>query len=159
MKIIINASPIIVLSRLGLLDLSLSLFDELLIPTGVKEEILNGPEDEAYKWIMSKEKELVKTIDRTEPLIVSWDIGKGETEVLSYAYQNNEFIAGLDDKAARKCAAAISVKVIGSIGIIIQLKQQKKIESVKYYLEELNKQGFRLSKEIYNQALLRANEK
>ena len=78
--------------------------------------------------------------------------------MLSYAYQNNEFIAGIDDKAARKCAAAISVKVIGSIGIILQMKQQKKIESVKYYLDELNKQGFRLSKEIYNLALLKANE-
>jgi len=159
MKIVINASPLIVLSRLELLDFSVSLFEELIIPNGVKEEILDGPEDKANKWMIMKGKEYVRTIDRIEPIIAPWDIGKGETEVLSYTYQNHEFIAGIDDKAARKCAKAISVKVIGTIGIILRLKQQKRIESVKYYLKELNKQGFRLSPDIYKHALYIANEK
>lgn len=141
------------------MGLSVSLFDELIIPKGVKEEIINGPEDEANKWMMSSGKEYVKTINRLESIIAPWDLGKGETEVLSYSYQNKAFIAGLDDKAARKCAETISVKVIGSIGIILQLKNQNKIDSVKYFLGQLNKQGFRLSKEIYAQALLLANEK
>ena len=52
--------------------------------------------------------------------------------MLSYVYQNNDFIAGTDDKAARKSAKAISVKAIGTIGIILNLKQQNRIESVKY---------------------------
>jgi len=60
MKLVINASPIIVLSRLRLMDLSVYLFDELIIPKGVKEEIINGPEDEVNKWMMSSGKELFK---------------------------------------------------------------------------------------------------
>ena len=90
MKVVINASPIIVLSGLKLMDQAVSLFDELIIPNGVKKEIINGPEDEASKWMRNKGNEFVKTIDN---------------------------------------------------------------------IEALNKQGFRISKEIFEQALLLANEK
>ena len=50
MKLVINASPIIFLVKLELINQITPIFEELIIPNGVRDEILRQP-DEVSNWI------------------------------------------------------------------------------------------------------------
>jgi len=49
------------------------------------------------------------------PVIIAWDLGLGETEVLAWAYQNPGYEAVLDDRAARNCALSLNLPTRGTI--------------------------------------------
>ena len=51
-KLVVNASPIISLAKIGYADLLLELSSELIIPEGVYQEIVNHKNnDSAVEWI------------------------------------------------------------------------------------------------------------
>jgi len=86
-KIVINASPLILLLNSDLAFILPEIFDEISVPEAVWDEIVNSCRlDKAARllpdttWIR---KVTVKNIEE----VVRWDLGKGETEVLSFAFQ------------------------------------------------------------------------
>ncbi|HCA96836.1 MAG TPA: DUF3368 domain-containing protein, partial [Cyanobacteria bacterium UBA9226] len=42
-------------------------------------------------------------ISDVAPEVAAWDLGKGESAVLSFALKNSGFVAIIDDRAARRC--------------------------------------------------------
>jgi len=38
-----------------------------------------------------------------DPLVAAWDLGQGESAVLSFALKNAEYWAVMDDREARRC--------------------------------------------------------
>jgi hypothetical protein len=42
-------------------------------------------------------------------IIANWDLGSGESHVLSWALSYSDYEAVVDDLAARKCAKALSI--------------------------------------------------
>lgn len=121
-----NASPLILLHRIGHLSLLSKLCDSLTIPKGVIEEVLpyeeNMSELEAFLGlpnVLKLNNDIV-----IEPQIAGWDLGKGESEVLSWAVKHPGYEAILDDLEARKCARSIGVPLRGTIGIILLAKKK-----------------------------------
>jgi len=111
-KWVVNASPLIILGKIGLLELLPSLAEELVIPEGVKAEIEAGPfDDPAHRWLIDSGKRFVRNVGPIEPTVLYWDLGRGETEVLSWAHHNPEFEAILDDQAARRCALSLGINI------------------------------------------------
>jgi predicted nucleic acid-binding protein len=51
-------------------------------------------------------------------MIAAWDLGQGESEVLTLALEKDGAFVVLDDLQARKCAALFDIPLIGSIGLI-----------------------------------------
>lgn len=141
----LNASPIIALGKIDRLNLINELCQEIVIPRGVAEEIAQGPPDDlAIEWLRQPGKDWVKDVGDINQLIAAWDLGKGESEVLNWAYLHPEFEAVLDDRAARNCAAAMNIKVKGTIGIILLAKKEKKIALVSPVLIQLEEAGLRI---------------
>ena len=61
------------------------------------------------------------------PAIISeWNLGKGESQVIAFAFQNKEFAAAIDDKAAKKCAEVFNISISGTIAIIIKARKKAK---------------------------------
>ena len=53
---VVNASPLILLGKIGRLNVLKELCDQFVIPDSVTEEILAGPEDDiARNWVQSPE--------------------------------------------------------------------------------------------------------
>ena len=150
---IINASPIISLSRIGASDIILQLYPEILIPYGVYEEINSYSfNDKAKEWVsILNKRHLVST--EIVPLIASWDLGKGESQVLSLAYNFKDHGVILDDKPARNCANVYNIPLHGTIGLLIRAKQQSIIEDLESYLIALKRSGFRLTDNIVKKAI------
>ena len=66
-----------------------------------------------------------------------WNIGKGESEVISYVKSNSSLVAVIDDASARKCAETIDIQYIGTVGILLKAKKEKLISSLKTEMNEL----------------------
>lgn len=90
--------------------------------------------------------------------IIAWNLGEGESEVLSWAYQNNDFMAMIDDRAARRCANTFGIKTLGTGGFLILAKQKGLIPNVETELEKLKSIGLWLSDEIVRLLLKQAGE-
>jgi predicted nucleic acid-binding protein len=152
---ILNASPLIVLARLGYKDLFSKLADQVVIPQAVATEILAGPEeDQARRAVEAKQFAIV---DAPPPPaeILAWDLGDGEAEVLSLALSEAGWTAILDDAAARKCAQSFSVPIKGTLAVVILAKQRGLIPSAAQVLRALRASGFRLDDAIIHQVLAR----
>ena len=159
MKIVTNASPLIFLTKLELIDNITPLFEMFVITNGVKEEILQH-NDDTSKWINSLKHRNIRLEELGEipSIIKTWDLGKGESEVIAFSSVNKDFIAALDDKTARNCANSLKIKVTGTLGLILFSKHQGIIGHASQYFHKLIKLGFRIDKDILQYAIKLANE-
>lgn len=157
-KIVINASPLILLCNSDLELVLPRLFSEIVVPTAVWSEIRNGSHvDKAVQkipnltWLKHVQ---TKSVDD----IVRWDLGVGETEVLSYAIQNKNFTPVLDDMLAKKCANSLGMHTLGTGSILIIAKQRGLINSVEQSLRHLQETGLWISEAIIQMLKRKAGE-
>lgn len=151
---VINASPIITLAKIGQIELLPQLCDEMVIPQGVADEIQQGVHDDAaLSWIRSEGREFVKAKTNIEPLVAAWDLGAGESHVLSWAIRNPAYEAVLDDLAARKAAKSLQISVRGTLSIILLAEREGYIASARTEIEKLVESGFRVSAKVLAKTL------
>jgi predicted nucleic acid-binding protein len=157
-KIVINASPLILLCNSGLSHILPELFHDIVVPDAVREEILNGPhQDRAVRilptlsWLRQK-----KVSQNTK--VVRWDLGEGETAVLSFAAEYPEFTPVLDDMAAKKCAASLGLSTLGTGSLMILAKEQGLIDSVAEAMQRLRDAGLWISDNVIDLLKTQAGE-
>lgn len=156
---VVNASPIISLANIEHANILIESCNKLIIPHAVEAEILAGPDDDpAKKWIMTTGKNYVRDVGIVLPLITGWDLGAGESEVLTWSYQFSSYQAVLDDLAARRFAQSFEISICGNIGVVILANKQGLISNVKSELNKLIDIGFRIDTKLYHTALQLAGE-
>jgi predicted nucleic acid-binding protein len=84
---------------------------------------------------------------------MAWDLGAGESAVLTYALHNPDWKAVLDDGAARRCAHTLSIPLLGTLGIILRARQSNFIPAAAPVLKALINQGFRLDDDLIRAVL------
>ncbi len=158
-KLVVNASPIISLAKIGCADFLLQLYGQLVVPEGVFQEInVHREHDQAVEWLRDQDyKAIVRSIEVPE-IISEWNLGKGESQVIAFAFQNRDFTAAIDDKAAKKCAEVFNISISGTIAIIIKAKKMDLTPRVEPLLLALRSNGFRVSDKIIMSALQIAEE-
>lgn len=149
---IVNASPLICLAKAGNLDLLLKLPDEVIVPSAVVEEIQAGQSDDPAQVALASGKFPVSAIP-VLPEILAWDLGIGETAVLSYAFSNPGWTAIIDDRAARKCALSFSIPTKGTLAVVILAKKHGLVNSAGDVMRSLRAAGLRLDDETIRVAL------
>lgn len=149
---VVNASPVIVLAKINQLALLFSLADSVVLPEAVADEIRMGPADDPAVIALETKHFRIVTAD-IHPSVQAWDLGRGETAVLSYARHHRGWKAVVDDAAARRCARALDISVIGTLGIILRARKQGLIPEAAPLLRELKAKGFRLHDDVIRAAL------
>jgi predicted nucleic acid-binding protein len=81
-------------------------------------------------------------------LIAAWDLGPGESEVLSFAFEQPGYYAMVDDAEARRCARTLGIPILGTGGALILAKRRGLIVSVSESLMALRNAGLWLSDEL-----------
>jgi predicted nucleic acid-binding protein len=124
MTLIFNASPIIVLAKAGILDQLLPINTQVWIPEPVATEIsaINNPNDPATQWLAAHSS-LIHPATPPSPFLMAWDLGTGESAVISLSENMPNSMAVLDDLAARRCAHALGLNVTGTIGLVLMAKR------------------------------------
>ena len=146
-------SNLFVIDKLWILE---ELYGEVIIPTGVYEELesmKNQPSIIDYikinDWIQTKS---VSNNSLTEILMLTLD--KGESQAISLAKELNANLIIIDEVQGRKIAQQMNLNVIGLLGILIQAKQKNHIRSVTHIMDELKqKAGFWISAELYTKVI------
>ena len=150
--IVADSSPLIVLGKVGKLELLRRCFKCIVIPKGVYEEITKkkgSPEvialEQACKegWV-SVEKTAINTMLDTQ------NISKGEKEAISLAIKYKSIVI-LDDDSAKQYAAVLGVESHGTLYVLYVCCAKKilnKKDAIKV-LDEMMHNGFYISHDIY----------
>ena len=155
----IDTSPLIFLTKGDLLDLLLLFSPEIIVPQTVATEIkAYGYEDVTALALASTDWLVEVETPSVPPIIQNWDLGLGESAVLTWGYINPGTEVILDDLAARRCATALGIPVRGTLGLVITAKQRGNIPAARPILEQLRSCGMYISDKVINQALALVEE-
>jgi predicted nucleic acid-binding protein len=155
---VINASPLIFLSRSGNLELLHGFAKSIWLPEPVFKEILaRGSNDPTVQAVQQTAWLIERPVTDIPIEILEWRLGKGESSVLALAMEsNNEAI--IDDLQGRKCAASLNIPVRGTLGIVLTAKRREMIPAARPVIEDMMKAGLYLSKKVLDQALAKVGE-
>jgi predicted nucleic acid-binding protein len=158
-RVVVNASPLIVLFKAQLADLLPQLFAEVLVPSAVWSEVIASDDSDAAAQQLPLST-WAKRIEVTTipPIISGWNLGQGESEVLSLAIERSGYRAMLDDAAARRCARTLGVPILGTGGALILAKRRGLIDSMMASLQTLRNAGLWMSDEVIALLLRQAGE-
>ncbi|MGH2561487.1 MAG: DUF3368 domain-containing protein [Thermomicrobiales bacterium] len=146
-----NASALIALEDIGLLDRVAPILSECVIPPAVEREI--APTVRRRNWIE------VRPLSRAiESRVVRASLDPGETETIGLALELGTHHVVLDERPARTVAANLGLPVIGAIGILVLAKQSGILPVVRPHLESLRATGFFVSEPLFEHALAIADE-
>ena len=140
-RLVYDSSPIIALARAGWGDL-LHEVGDALIPNAVATEIEAGPpRDPARLWLAGSSLPRIPA-PPSSAAIQAWGLGAGETAVLAcVADAPAERLAVLDDKAARRCAEALGLRVTGTMGLLLRARQSGVLGAVSPVIGDLIRAG------------------
>ncbi len=155
----VNASPIILLTRIGHLHLLSALADKVVVPHAVIEELrARDDRDQAASVVEAAGWTLVVPNLPVPAEVQAWDLDAGESQVISYALEQSAVEAVLDDRAGRRCAKALGVPTIGTLGVVLACKRKSKIPLARPIVEAPVSHGMFLADEIMNGALAEVGE-
>lgn len=154
---VVNASPLIVLARAGRLELLLTLGERVFVPAAVAEEI-SAHSDEAARALSSCAWLVRAPAEPISEVVMAWDLGMGESAVLSWAVSRPGTLAVLDDYAARTCAEVLGVPVVGTLGLALRAKARGGVVSARPLVEDLRSAGLYLSDAVVRAALALVGE-
>jgi predicted nucleic acid-binding protein len=150
-EIIANASPLIAFRQLGQVDLLYTLTGSLLIPPAVHREVFHDWIPPAWITVHSLSQPIAADL-------LSPRLGAGEREAISLAIELGGSRILLDDLAARRAAEGLGLNVAGTLGLLLQARQQGKLDRLQPALDTLLALNFRISPALYRLLLVRAGE-
>ena len=90
--------------------------------------------------------------------VVRWDLGIGETAVLSFALKHRGYTPVLGDMLTKRCARSLDIPTIGTGSILILAKEHGLIDSVEKSLRKLQSVGLWISEPIVQLLKRKAGE-
>ena len=156
--VVLNASPLITLFRSGQADLLPRLFKQIVVPEAVWQEVEMGEWEDTAARELSKQSWPVREEVVSSPRVAAWDLGAGETAVLSHALANPPLRAVIDDMDARRCAQTLNIPMLGTGGLLVLAKRRGLLPSVGEGIAKLRDAGLWLSDEIVQILKMQAGE-
>lgn len=154
--VVSDAGPLISLGRLDLLQLLPKVFAQVQVPTAVLEECMARPDNADTRRIqVALDHRWILACDAAPFARAGLD--PGESAAIGRALQIG---AGLlaDDHAARQCAQALGLRIIGTLGVLVLAKRAGHVGAIRPLVERLRASGQRLSHAAVAQALAAAHE-
>lgn len=152
MIVVSDTSPINYLLLIDQLDLLPLLFERIIIPDAVRDEMLNeGAPLILQQWIKNPPLWLeVQTISAIDQSLNRLDIGEQAAITLAQTLPADLLI--IDERLGRKKAIERSIHIIGTLGILDEAGSQGWID-LAHSLTQLQQTNFRISRQMI-QALL-----
>lgn len=147
--VISDTSCLIILTKVGKLDLLNKIYSEVVTTPEVESEYGN----ELPEWI--------KVISASNTFLqkeLELKIDLGEASAIALSLEIPDCILILDDLKARKMAKSMLINFTGTLGVLVKAKSLNLIDAVKPILEEMQKSGLRFSSEVTNEILKQAGE-
>jgi predicted nucleic acid-binding protein len=155
MKAVFDSSPIIFLTKLGIIEAALDLFDRIDIPSLVYSEIRRKPDASAEAVeVLIKGKRVSVSKAENERFVnaLGRRLGKGEAEAIALSIETGADLVILDDHAARVEAMRLGLSVKGTLGIVRRLMENGVFESdLEELFTNLKAMGFRIRTGLFRE--------
>ncbi|MEW6192546.1 MAG: DUF3368 domain-containing protein [Bacillota bacterium] len=159
-EVICNTSPIQYLYQVELLHILPALAGQVVIPPAVVNELAAGrswgidlPDPTRLEWVIVRR----PTSEVALPLVT--DLGPGETAVLMLALESHDPVVVLDDALARRVAESLSIRLTGTLGLLLDAKRAGLIAAIAPVLDQLQALRFHLAPRTRTAVLKLAGEK
>ena len=146
MDIVINASPLILLSKVDRLHLLNKIYTTVYIPSAVLQEI-----QEVGKPTVKLDQLDFNQLEISNKIAVLGLLGKlhtGEVEVMIGAIEKGVSKVALDENAARNKAKQLGLDVVGTLGILLGGHKLGLVDNLEQEFANLKNAGMYLSDEI-----------
>jgi uncharacterized protein len=137
--VVSDTSPLLNLARIGRIELLRSLYNQVLIPTAVSDELTASYRDlrdtldiGSIPWLIvaaPKDKDRVRNLQET--------LDAGEAEAIALAIERRAGLLLVDERRGRLTAKAAGLKVTGLLGVVAAAKNAGHIELAKPVLDFL----------------------
>ena len=156
--VISNTSPLIGLFGINSLSFLRDLYTEVWIPREVEKEFLAV--NEAIHREALQSAPWIKVVDLTNPQSAAayQGIDAGEAEVFALAAEHAARLVLLDENKGRRKAKEIGLTTKGTVGILLEAKEEGLVHVIKPLLIRLKDNGIHLSESLINNALQDADE-
>lgn len=159
-RVIVNSTPIILLSNINQLELLKQLYETITIPQAVYDEVTAKPDSACqnlknhFDWI-----KVEKIRNPIQKKMYEAKLHDGEVEVMILAQEEPKAdLVILDDNSAKKTAKFLELSVTGTLGVLVKAKQLNYIEKVKPLMDALIANGFFVTRNVYSMVLEQAGE-
>jgi hypothetical protein len=149
MSAVANTSPVILLAKIGKLDLVSVLYGEVVIPPAVAAEVRAKPDavsQELEHFLQSVEARSPK--NKTLVRALSVNLGAGEAEVIALATEMPGVLVIMDDAEGRRVADGLDLQVTGTVGVLVEGKARRCISTIAPLLDRLVAEGLWLSERM-----------
>lgn len=158
-SVFINTSPLLYLHQVGQLEILPKLYDLVITPKAVEEELGVGrergvdvPDLNSLTWLD------IRTVNSASAIPNIIDLGRGEAEVIALGLESSGSLLILDDQLGRRIAKLYQLKYTGTLGVLIKAKQEGYLAAVAPVIKKLQGQGMWLTESVIYTALQLAKE-
>jgi len=159
--VVSDATPIISLAKISMLDILGKFYNKVLLPRAVYNEVCSNSD-------YTEEAELVKNCtfikveavnnEQSVKILRAAGLDLGESEAIILADSLSDSLLLMDERKGRQIAQGMGLRIIGTLGILLQAKRIGLIDEIKPLLDALLVANFRISESLYNSILEQVSE-
>jgi predicted nucleic acid-binding protein len=161
-KLVSNASPLILLARCALQDVLPRIASEVLVPEEVFSEVAGMGNDLPGARALREATWLRVQSCSQRRVLNEWreqfrHLGAGEIATVLLAKELNADVALIDDRRGRQLAEANGIRVLGTIGLLEVASEKSFIPDLRATYSNLLREGMFIDKRLLNLSLKRFN--
>lgn len=157
--VVVNTTPLIALAAASCLEALPLLYQSIIVPFEVAEEIraggqqrLGAPELASAPWLE------IQTRNMGIPTYLSNALDRGEASVIATALERGIRLVCIDETVGRRVARLAGLDLTGSLGILIKAKQRGFPVVITEAMRRMREQGIWLSPQVIAATLAAAGE-
>jgi predicted nucleic acid-binding protein len=155
--VVADASPLIFLARIRQLELVLGLFPgELLVPTGVRDELLAPPLPPDEEHLLDAFLQDCTVVRVSKPRTFAAAMSPADNAALTLAIRKNADLLLADDRLIRRMARIERVRPMGTLGILLTAMRQERLSpaATRHAAQALiRSHGFRIGVDLFEAVL------
>jgi predicted nucleic acid-binding protein len=144
-----DASPLIALYQIGHLELLRNLFDRVIVPLAVTQEVAPSVGTLPI-WVHRQQ--------APPPPDLARHLDVGEREAIALAVHLGADFVVMDDRPGRNVAERLRMDVIGTLGLLVRARRRGLIRSVRPMVDQLVSNGLYVSVHLYREILEAVDE-
>ncbi len=150
----------IFLAKIHRLDVLLLLYDEVIIPAAVLDEVAAKPGEvaEQIQTLVQEQKFQVRQATKHFLERLPRGLGVGEREAIALTMETTADLVILDDQQGRQVARDKGLSVTGTIGVFVEARGRGLVASVRRELDRLIEAGIWIDEAFYHRILQEFDE-
>jgi len=158
--VVSDTSPITNLAAIRQLHLLRQLYEQIVIPRTVYNELTRLPDNpggievQSYDWVVVKSAEDTSLVNSLLSIL-----DPGEAEAIALASESNADLLLIDERIGRRVAEGLNLRPIGLLGVLLEAKHRRYVPTIKPLIDDLVQiAGFRISQPLRQTILDAAGE-